>query len=412
MNNLEATEFFRNMSSKIADELNKLSIQDKLTKIFASENAQNIVVITVGKAAEFLYSEIEQIFDDSITQALILSPYPVQRNASEIVEIFQTNHPIPGSKSLEATERLIHILDSCRPKTLVIFGISGGSSASLALPKSGLSLDDLSDLNTFLMRAGLPISSMNLLRTAVSDVKGGQLLSFLPSKVEYVGLYISDVPGDDISVIGSGPTVPNKITKAQILDIIDSVEGFPKDIEHFVKQSFDALDTTSFPDNNHLVLSPKIFAQQVSTVLEKLGLKTRKLHEMEGNVEVVSNSVVDNLPEKGQVDIYFGETTVDVLGNGKGGRNQELALRLGHKFHQQSKNNTAVCFGTDGVDGPTDAAGAWCNSQLIAQALEKDLHADDFLQNSDSYTFFQKLGSGHILTGPTGHNLMDILIVF
>ena len=412
MNQPASNAFIQKVGALVAAELQNLSLQHRLSELISPTENRDYLVVTIGKAAEFLFSECEKVFGNSIKKGLVLSPYPAKKAISKRADFYQTDHPIPGKNSAKATAILIEALSDCSPQTLVIFGVSGGSSASLALPKEGLKLEDLSDLNTFFMRAGLPISTMNTIRSAVSDVKGGQLLSFLPSHCDYVGFHISDVPGDDLSVIGSGPTVPNKIDVHHVLEILNSVKGWPEKVEGFLRTQFTGLDTTSYPDNNHLALSPKIFAENVAHLLNNKGLKPRKLKELRGNVAEVSQQILENLPKSGEVDIYFGETTVDVIGKGKGGRNQDLALRLGEKFYRDNLPYTAICFGTDGVDGPTDAAGAWCSAELIDEALEKNLDPNEFLANSDSYHFFQNLGKGHLITGPTGHNLMDILIVF
>lgn len=341
---------------------------------------------------------------------LCISPYlPSQKSDFTVLK---ANHPIPKAESFVAAKTLVDFLSRLPQTQPVIFGISGGASASVAYPKKGLSRNQITVLNRWLMSSGLPIGEMNLLRKACSSIKGGKLLGF--TTPSYYSALISDVPGNVPEWIGSGLTVPERIEREQLETALQSCSELPSHIKSLFK-GFTGHDTSDFPNNNEVVLSADMLAQNVRQSLIEQGFRTPKPKSYDGDIKTVVDMMVETVWAKDRGEgkcafVFFGESTVNVLPGGKGGRNQELALRFGRLAERRQKQATILSLGTDGIDGPTDAAGALLRVADIRQAREKGIDIDDFIARNDSYHCLEKMKK-LIKIGPTGSNLMDIQIV-
>lgn len=358
-------------------------------------------VIGVGKASFEAAAALEGILGTHLTDGIVLD---VTAGKLRRMKSVAGSHPLPTAANVRATGEIVGLVKSLRPDDLLIVIASGGGSALLCWPHS-LSCDQVSLLTAALMRAGADIHEMNTVRKHVSEVLGGQLAAqAAPATV--LGLIFSDVPGDDIAMVASGPTV---------LDLT-TVEDAKK-----VMERYDLLNACKLPDCElrETPKDPALF-QRVTNVLI-LGNRTA-LEAMEeegkrrGYVVRVQGTALSGeardvgamlagLPQEGEMVIAGGETTVTVRGSGKGGRNQELAL--GALAHVPEDGLVLSCA-SDGIDnGP--AAGAFADASVREAARKKKLDPAAFLSGNDAHAFFKKAG-GHVVTGVTGSNVSDLMV--
>lgn len=289
----------------------------------------------------------------------------------------------------------------------------------------GVTLDDLKRTNELLTKCGANITEINTVRKHLSKIKGGQLARILfPATT--VCLILSDVVGDRLDVIASGPTVGDSSSFADALTIIDKYSlqnRLPSSVLHYLLEGADgSIADTPKPDNpvfqnvhNYIIGSNGIALESSAKKAEELGFETHTVTDsIQEDVTETANFIlktIDNQKSAGKKPVcllFGGESTVKVSGKGLGGRNQHLALYLATKICCK-KNITILCAGTDGTDGPTDAAGAVVDYETAIKAVEKGIDPNHYLTNCDSYRFFQEVG-GHIITGNTGTNVMDIIV--
>lgn len=373
------------------------------------------VLVSLGKSAERMYINLQKQLGDA-ERAIVAGPYPYKSiHTPDSKTLFlKTDHPVPREHSFNAAKAIAKLLRELPTSIPILFAVSGGSSASLASPKPPLSLSDLTHLNSLLLNSGLDIQELNQIRIFFSAIKGGQLLKLLPDPKNYIGALVSDVPGDDLNIIGSGPTVPQNVQKSTVKRLLAPFwDKLPSAIRAYW-DDFHDIDTFEFPDNNHLIASPKMLSEKVCEAIERASSLKPKVGTFGGEVSAAASLLIQDL-KKGsdkEILIRYGESTVSVAAGGKGGRNQDLAIRCLLEAERQCMKDVFVaCIGTDGVDGPTDAAGAWLSSEMLEHARSRDISPETYLQASNSYHFFESLGFGHIKCGPTGHNFMDLIIL-
>lgn len=342
----------------------------------------------------------------------------------ERVVVEQGGHPLPDEAGAAATRRLLSDLAGGRPEDRIFFLLTGGASALLVAPAEGISLaDKIATTNAFL-RAGATIRELNAVRKHLSAVKGGRLLERMaPAKA--LGFVVSDVIGDDLSSIGSGPATPDPTTFGDCRRIL-SKYGLAERLPARVSERLET------GERGHLPETPKpgneIFAQVHHVILasNRISLsaardKARGLGfdvdvfrwDMEGNVHQVARQFAERLVSRAKRKGRFallagGELTVEVKGSGLGGRNQELALVVAREI-QGRPEIVVLSAGTDGTDGPTDAAGAFADGQSWARARESGIEPERALADNDSYRLFDRLGD-LLRTGPTGTNVNDLVI--
>jgi hydroxypyruvate reductase len=322
------------------------------------------------------------------------------------------------------------LLDSCREDDLVIALISGGGSALLSAPADGISLEDLQNLTRLLLACGASIDEINTLRKHLDQIKGGGLARFTyPARL--VSLILSDVVGDPLDVIASGPAVPDSSTwKAAwgVLERYDLVDRAPQAIlAHLQKGCRGELPDTPKPDDplfarvqNVMVASNLQAAEAAAEQAEEEGFHTLLLTTyLQGEARQagrILGAILRQVAAPGHPIprpaclIAGGETTVTLLGDGLGGRNQEVALGAVSELHGLEQV-ALVTFATDGGDGPTDAAGALVTGETAQRAAALGMHPDDYLKRNDSYHFFEALGD-LLFTGPTGTNVNDLTFLF
>ncbi|HLN45061.1 MAG TPA: glycerate kinase [Candidatus Sulfotelmatobacter sp.] len=387
---------------------------------------QHLYVIGGGKAAASMAVALEEILADRITRGLVNIPNGTKLKTNKI-ELHEASHPIPDESGVTGTRRMMEIIENTSEDDLVIVLISGGGSSLIPLPRN-ISLQDKRELTDKLLKSGARIDEINAVRKHLSYVKGGWLAKkACPATI--LNLIISDVVGDSLESIASGPTVPDSTTFAdahRILERYDLWKSAPPSIRRLICDGEKGIipetpkaDDVCFEKVHSLILGNCRFAAIAAIeFLKSEGLNTLLLtSSLEGEAKTVGRIMssiaaeVDlsgNPIHKPAAIVLSGETVVTVRGKGRGGRNQELALSAAPKL----KNSSVVIasLSTDGVDGPTDAAGAIVDGKTLDCADHLKLDPDDFLADNDSYSFFSKLGD-LIFTGPTGTNVNDISLI-
>ena len=401
------------------------------------EQYERIFVIGGGKAGAPMAQAIGEMLGPRLTAGWVnvRQGYTTGAPLPPTCTIHQARHPLPDRAGQYGAQRIIDIARQATARDLIFCLISGGGSALLPLPVHGVTLNDLQALTAALLRCGATINEINAVRKHCSQLKGGQLArAAFPATV--VALILSDVVGNPLDVIASGPTVPDPTTFDDALGILNKydIAGVvpPGIVEHLRRgQSGRAPETPKPGDpvfdrvQNVIVGSNAIAAQAAQREAAGLGFHTLLLSTyIEGEARQVARvmagiarSLLDPaglsvdgrpLPRPACV-IAGGETTVTVRGDGKGGRNQELALAAALAI-DGCDGVMIVALATDGSDGPTDAAGAIVTGQTVPRANALGLSAADFLARNDAFTFFDRLGD-LIRTGPTNTNVNDLLFI-
>lgn len=387
---------------------------------------KRIFLIGAGKGTAPMAKALEDILGERLTKGLIIVKYghgiPLEKT-----QILEADHPIPDDAGLRATKELLKQAQECTKEDLILCAFSGGGSALLPAPLSPITLDQKQTTTRLLLECGATIDEINAIRKHLSRSKGGWLAKeAYPATI--VSLLLSDVIGDRLDVIASGPTVPDESTYSDCIKIIDRYklgDRLPKSVtDYFIKGAAGSLPETPKPGDpvfshvQNLIVGnnrESLLAAQERAL--SLGYNTIVLSsQIEGEAREVAQVFgaigkeisQANLPISPPACIIAGgETTVTIKGRGKGGRNQELALASAIAIDGW-EGISLLSAGTDGTDGPTDAAGAIVNGTTCKRARQANLYPRDFLLGNDSYTFFESLGD-LLKTGPTRTNVMDII---
>jgi hydroxypyruvate reductase len=389
---------------------------------------RNIYIVGGGKAGAPMAKAMEDILGERISEGLVIVKYGHGEETRK-VKVLEAAHPIPDESGVRHTKELLDLLKRTQGNDLVVCLLSGGGSALMIAPAEGVSLQEKQELTRHLLECGASINEINTLRKHVSAIKGGRLAkAACPSTV--ICLILSDVVGDDLSTIASGPTYPDGTTFSSCLEILERYgikEKISKTIieylemgcgnqeEETLKRGNPALEKTE-----NIIVGSNIQAlQSAKAKADTLGFNTLILSSsIEGETKdvakvhaaIVKEIIATENPIKRPACILSGgETTVKIQGTGKGGRNQEFALVVATEI-DGIKGVTILCAGTDGNDGPTDAAGAIVDGDSMSRSLKKGLKAREFLDNNDSYSFFSIQGD-LFKTGPTKTNVMDLRIM-
>lgn len=396
-----------------------------------------VLVIGAGKGTALMAHAVEEILGDRIDEGTIIVKYgytwPLKR-----IRQTEAAHPIPDQAGVEATEEIIRMVEKADAKTLVICLLSGGGSSLLVSPAYGLTLEDKKVTTDILLRHGATINEMNTVRKHLSRVKGGRLAQ-MASPAEVLTLVLSDVIGNKLDVIASGPTVPDSSTFTDALKIVIKImekdkkgARFPQKVIDFLWDGVKGkeLETPKEGDDifknsaNVIIGSLEHALSAAKNRAEEMGFDAKVITDkLQGEARDAAAYLAEKAKEvklekrKGQPVclISGGETTVTVKGTGVGGRNQEQALAFALEI-EGVEGITMLSAGTDGTDGPTDAAGAVVDGETSILARKFGLDPVEYLGNNDSYTFFKRFdalsgGNAHLVTGPTGTNVMDIQII-
>ncbi len=374
------------------------------------------IVVGAGKAAAAMAKAVEQNWPGPI-DGLVITRYE-HGLACDHIEVVEAAHPVPDAAGQAAARRILDKVHGLTPDDLVLCLISGGGSALMAIPADGLTLADKQAVNKALLKSGANIAEMNSVRKHLSAIKGGRLAAAAhPARV--VSLLISDVPGDDPSVIASGPTVADPSTREDALAVIKKYGITPSDavLAHL---NSPACETPKPGDprltgcETRIIGTPQASLDAAAEIARAAGLTPIILGDLEGearDVALVHAGIARQIAKHGQpvaapaVIISGGETTVTVRGNGRGGRNAEFLLALGVALDGHP-GISAVAGDTDGIDGTEDNAGAILTPDSLARAAAKGVSGKAALANNDGYGFFSAIGD-LIVTRPTRTNVND-----
>lgn len=406
-----------------------------------TRNDRPIHLLAVGKAAWTMARTAAPRCGEPLASCTVIAPEQHARrplpDVGVRVELFGAEHPVPGPLGLHATEHAIRRLRTLPPGHRLLVLLSGGTSSMLCRPVPPLELDDLAELSRLLLRGGLSIHEMNTVRKAVSSVKAGQLLAQVPHGVEQLDLIVSDVPGDDPAVIGSGPTTPGERSPDSALKVLDRTGLLPRvpiAIRRVLEQhaALESVNPTAYhtpirPSHQQAILtSSRLLAACAADTARSLGYLTHPVPDAwDGPCQGLADRIVEEAmstawpSEIPDVRVHHGECTLSVTGDRPGGRNQHLALLAGHELWEASggegsssgrRRFVLLSAGSDGRDGFTDAAGAVIRSDTFTRAERLGADPTSALRAFDSHGFFRQVG-GLVTTGPTGNNLMDLQIL-
>ncbi|MBI4378312.1 MAG: glycerate kinase [Nitrospinae bacterium] len=393
-----------------------------------------IVVVGTGKATAPMAQAVEDILRDRISQGLIIVKYGHTRSLKKIKQI-EAGHPLPDKAGVKGTEEILKLLTGLDEKTLVICLLSGGGSSLLVSPANGITLNEKKEVNKLLLSSGARIDEINAVRKHLSRVKGGRLAeAAYPATL--ITLILSDVIGDRADVIASGPTVPDTTTFKDVMEVIRKYnleDRLPEGVMRTIERGIEAKikdtpkgDEVFFEKSQTVVIGSLKYA--LAAAMEKavsMDFETEIItSELQGEAKdaarylsTIAIEVQNSLRggEKSRCFISGGETTVTVKGKGLGGRNQELALAFAIEI-EGIEGITMLSAGTDGTDGPTDAAGAIVDGNTVIRAKKLGLDPNYYLAENDSYNFLKKLDllsgeSSHVIIGPTGTNVMDMQVI-
>jgi glycerate 2-kinase len=394
---------------------------------FPLKDIHHIYVIGAGKAAAAMAFETEKILCDHIAKGVVVTKYDHCLRLRKI-KCIEAGHPLPDENSVQAGKQILEIVSNAGEKDIIISLISGGASSLMADHPPNISLSHLQHSFELLLHSGATIFEMNAVRKHLSFIKGGQL-----SKTAYpatlVSFILSDVIGDPLDVIASGPTIAdtstfqNAYSVLEKYGLIDKIhpsinewmqKGLKKEIEETPKPGAKFFEKTF----NYLIGTNRIALAAAADKAKQLGFTPFILTDkMSGEANEEAKKLVNYLNTKSYSQptclLMGGETTVTIRGKGKGGRNQQFALAALHELIKFSESDLPIPLilsaGTDGSDGPTDATGAIVDEKIIHQTKALNLDIAHYLKNNDAYNFFAQV-DGHIITGATQTNVMDIIM--
>jgi len=380
------------------------------------------IVLGAGKASAAMAAAVEKEWNGPL-EGLVVTRYD-HAVPCDHIEIVEAAHPVPDQAGLDVSERIYEHAASAGPEDLVLCLISGGGSSLLTRPASSISFKEKREINQFLLRCGANIAEMNCVRKHLSGIKGGRLaLAAAPAKV--VTLLISDVPGDDPSVIASGPTVPDTTTREEALEILRRYGAtLPASVQQWLSS-----EQAETPSHDHPVFEG-LDVRMIATPQQALKAAADEASKRDIDVHILGDAIegearevaVDQasftqkirnsseLYEKDFILLSGGETTVTLKGRGRGGRNVEFLLALAIAL-DGACDVWALAADTDGVDGIEEIAGAIISPNTLARAQAMGLNPQAMLDDNDAHSFFEALGD-QIITGPTLTNVNDFRAIY
>jgi glycerate-2-kinase len=389
---------------------------------YMSGKYKRLHVIGAGKASAVMARAAGDSLGDIIDKGIVITKHGHSGDFRPgTIRVIEAGHPVPDENGRRGTEEILKLAEAADEDTMILCLLSGGGSALLVSPLPEIGMAEKQEITDVLLRAGADINELNSVRKHLSAVKGGWLAAKArPARV--VSLIISDVMGDRLDVIASGPTAPDPSTYEDAIRVLEkySVTSPQKAISLLRKGLAGQVQETPKPNDaafdrvdNIIVGSNAAALEAAREMAVRLGFHSTILtNTLGGEAREAANrlsSETARVAERPACLISGGETTVTVKGRGKGGRNTELALAFAITAEGHS-GITLLSAGTDGTDGPTDAAGAIVNGNTAANARRAGLDPLGYLNENDSYGFFKKTGD-LLITGPTGTNVMDIQII-
>jgi len=397
-------------------------------RLYDLDNFERVLVVGGGKATAPMAKGVEEILRDKIKAGIINVKYK-HTEELKVIKINEAGHPIPDEGGMQGCLSILKLLSQTTDKDLVICLISGGGSALLPIPCEGITLEEKKKTTELLLGCGATIQEINAVRKHISRIKGGGLArAAFPS--ELITLILSDVVGDDLDAIASGPTVPDNSAFSDVKEIFqkyDLLDKLPKSVVRHIQLGIEGKvpetpkrGDSIFQKTFNLIIGSNVLAiRGAEKKAKELGFNTLFLSSfIEGETREVAKvhtaiakeiiSTGNPIPSPACV-ISGGETTVTVKGDGLGGRNLEFALASGMEIDGLD-GVVILSAGTDGTDGPTDAAGGIVDGTTVKRARELGLDPLRYLERNDSYHFFSQLDD-LVITGPTKTNVMDIRLV-
>lgn len=373
-----------------------------------------VFLLAIGKAAWRMAKAAKEKLGDEIERGVVITRYGYSQGEIEGIEIFEAGHPILDRKTVEATDHALKLIESGKPDK-ILFLISGGGSALFEKPADGVAFEDLVEVNNKLFRSGASIVEINTVRKRLSSVKGGRFARLVAPSQIYT-LVLSDVLGDRLDSIASGPTYPDSSTSEEALAVIEkyALNLRPKVVEALKKETPDRLhnvQTEIIGSITRACESAATFARELgynsSIVTTSLDCEARDAGVF---LAAIAREERFNRPTKRPAALILGgETVVHVRGEGLGGRCQEMTLAFAIAADGM-QNVTLACVGTDGIDGPTDAAGAIVDGNSMSRMIDAGIDPQLFLLDNDSYHALDKSGD-LFKTGPTGTNVNDLIVL-
>lgn len=391
---------------------------------------RKIHLVGAGKAGRAMGEAALAALGKRVAGGVIAVPRGAEGQSGP-VRFAAAGHPIPDIFSLAAAREILSLLERAGKGDLVVALVSGGGSAMLSAPAEGITMEGKAETSRLLLRAGADITSFNTVRKHLSEVKGG-LLARAAQPATVWSVLMSDVPGDDPSVIASGPFSPDPTTYADAIGVLERYGIYyavPSPVRrHLAEGAAGTLPETPKPDDPAFLGTTSALVGTNRTAMDAAALRMARERDagptaivllpgfLHGEARECARSFCARLRKAAEaispghtvVMIAGGETTVSVHGSGKGGRNQEFSLAAAVEMAGED-TMAVLAAGTDGIDGPTDAAGAYADGTTVARASSLGLDAIAHLENNDSYPFFEPLGD-LVVTGPTGTNVADLVI--
>lgn len=398
----------------------------KLRLLYREGGYSRLLAIAFGKAAVPMAATLQEALGDMIIEGIALTKYGHASQTLGSISVREAGHPIPDRNGVAATDDIIALAKGADAGTLAVILISGGGSALLVSPCDGITLEEKREVTSLLLKAGADIDELNRVRKHLSKIKGGRLAELL-SPATTVSLILSDVIGDPPHIIASGPTAPDPSTFSQAADVLTKYDiTAPTAVLDLLRRGKEGLlpetpkpGAVAFQQvDNRIIGSNGLALAAAGKEAALLGFKVRILSEpVVGEAREAGRALADRaLAVKNDPNrqgplclISGGETTVTVTGRGIGGRNMELALAFALAI-EGIPGITLLSAGTDGTDGPTDAAGAIVDGHTVASGKAKGINGLHFLADNNSYSFFREAG-GLVTTGPTGTNVMDLQLI-
>ncbi|MHA2393859.1 MAG: glycerate kinase type-2 family protein [Promethearchaeota archaeon] len=419
---------------------NNLIIQDDEYDL---KNFKKIYIIGGGKATAEMAFTLENLLlslNENEYEGIINIPrgsLNIESVKKSKITINYASHPIPDESGLKGVKSMIKMVENSKKNELIFCLISGGGSALLPLPKPGINLDDLKKLNSLLLASGASIHEINIIRKHLSEIKGGNLAKkfFQSDGAKLISLIISDVVGDNLDSIASGPTAPDQSTFKDALGVLDKyeiIEKIPSSIKDYLQKGLTKEDYENPKPNdiifgnvhNYLIGSVKFAVDEILKITKDKSFMVEYFsNEIIGEAHEYGRILYDIIKNKTNFNNNFkksgkiiligtGELTVTVKGNGIGGRNQEMLLSFLESIESQDIDHKFLVLGAnlDGVEGNSEAMGAIVDNYVLHQMNEKQINPAKYLDTNDSNAFF-KLVESEIITGPTGCNVNDLLLI-
>lgn len=433
LKSISSVDPYQRLKKNLHIDQNRFIIKEKglPEKVFDLNQFEKIYLLGTGKASCSMAQAIEELLGERITKGLITTKYghSLPLKFLKFTEVIEAGHPLPDAKGIEGAQKIRKILKESGSKDLILFLVSGGGSALLPLPVNGITLEEKQRLTQLLLACGADIKEINTVRKHISQIKGGWVARWAyPSTL--ITFILSDVVGDPLDMIASGPSVPDPSTFEdawEILEKYDLTEKIPFSIkDHLLRGKEKKIEETPKPGEkafrkvtNLIIASNFLALREAEQEAKKLGFhtlllsssivgETRDVARFHG--AIAREIVLTNHPiPKPACILSGGETTVTLQGSGLGGRNQEFCLAGAFEIDGLERV-VLLSGGTDGTDGPTDAAGAISDHTTLQRARWMGLDPMAYLRNNDSYHFFEKLGD-LLITGPTRTNAMDVRIL-